>query len=57
MRMKEIFSFTNEGNIVLMSNNVVRDIVGKGIVRIKMHNNIVRTLTRSSVNLTPSALI
>ncbi|CAL9112609.1 unnamed protein product, partial [Musa textilis] len=33
------------GGIVLMDNNAVCNVIGKGTIRIKMHDGIVRTLT------------
>jgi hypothetical protein len=33
------------GGVVLMGNNTVCNVVGKGTVRIKMHDGIARTLT------------
>ncbi|KAL3505148.1 hypothetical protein ACH5RR_034989 [Cinchona calisaya] len=44
---RDLFSTYESCNsgIVLMGNNVVCNVVGKGTVRIKMHDGIVRTLT------------
>ena len=44
---RDLFSTYESCNdeIVLIGNNVVYDVVGRGTIRIKMHDGIVRTLT------------
>jgi len=44
---RDLFSIYEScnGGIVLMGNNVACDVVGRGTIRIKMHDGIVRTLT------------